>query len=411
MAKVGDGTMQQHAHESEDPHAHERALIAEIQLLFDYAGGNANQSISDLKVPRIVDPGEQAPTAADGQRRDGFFTAQECLERLHLVERKLRALDATPAGGVAADFDGTDVAFLHLLRDGLNALMKPATGMTIAYTTMTMTNAGKGPAPRLHLAEQAYPMLRAAARLHRLFSYVFLALAVLATSFAVWEATKVALGKSLLASLQDLRTQQTALNDAKMRLEAKSDSAKEWNAPTFPNHDGHSYSLRACEEASFRYYGLGNDQKAQLQEWAIHRQKIETAKSLAQNKLTSEPYQILVLGSPAEQDICDRDLNLASTFGLFYHGLQAYRTNWPSLVGRSFEVAESAADGTLYIILYIPRLLYQVQQKMFGPADGKEALPPAVGPPTGYDYEWIVATNSWRPDFSVYPWCVYVTTG
>jgi hypothetical protein len=98
MAKVGDGTMQQHAHESEDPHAHERALIAEIQLLFDYAGGNANQSISDLKVPRIVDPGEQAPTAADGQRRDGFFTAQECLERLHLVERKLRALDATPAG-------------------------------------------------------------------------------------------------------------------------------------------------------------------------------------------------------------------------------------------------------------------------------------------------------------------------
>jgi hypothetical protein len=153
MAKVGDGTMQQHAHESEDPHAHERALIAEIQLLFDYAGGKANQSISDLKVPRIVDPGEQAPTAADGQRRDGFFTAQECLERLHLVERKLRALDATPAGGVAADFDGTDVAFLHLLRDGLNALMKPATGMTIAYTTMTMTNAGKGPAPRLHLAE------------------------------------------------------------------------------------------------------------------------------------------------------------------------------------------------------------------------------------------------------------------
>jgi len=389
MAEVGNSTMQQDAHETEDPHAHERALIAEIQLLFDYAGGNASQSISDLKVREIVEPGKQASTAADGQRRDGFFTTQECLERLHLVERKLRALDATPAGGAAADFDGTDVAFLHLLRDGLNALVKPATGMTIAYTTMTMTNERKGPAPRLHLAEQAYPSLRVAARMHRLFSYVFLALAVLVTSFAVWEATKVALGKSLLASLQDLRTQQTALNDAKMRLETKSDSAKEWNAPTFPNHDGHSYSLRACEEASFRYYGLSNDQKGQLQEWAIQKQKIETAKSPTQNKLTSEPYQILVFESPAEQDICDRDLNLASTFGLFYHGLQTYRTNWPSLVGRSFELVESAADGTLFIILYIPRFLYQVQQKIFGPADGKEALPP----PTGDDYEWIVVAR------------------
>ena len=294
MAKGGNGTMQQHAHEAEDPHAHERALIAEIQLLFDYAGGNANQSISDLKVREIVEPGKQGSTAVDEQRRDGFFTAQECLERLHLVERKLRALDATSTGGVAAaDFDGTDVAFLHLLRDGLNALVKPATGMTIAYTTMTMTNEGKGPAPRRHLAEQAYPSLRPAARLHRLFSYVFLALAVSATSFAVWEATKVALGKSLLASLQDLRTQQTALNDAKMRLETKTDSAKEWNAPTFPNHDGHSYSLRACEEASFRSYGLSNDQKEQLREWAIQRQKLEIAKSPAQNKPTSEPSQIL----------------------------------------------------------------------------------------------------------------------
>ena len=93
--------------------------------------------------------------------------------------------------------------------------------------------------------------------------------------------------------------------------------------------------------------------------------------------------------SPAEQDICDRDLNLASTFGLFYHGLQTYRTNWPSLVGRSFEVVELAADGTLYVILYIPRLLYQVHQKIFGPADVKEALPP----PTGDDYEWIVVAR------------------
>ncbi|MGB9302284.1 MAG: hypothetical protein WCB92_00980, partial [Mycobacterium sp.] len=48
----------------------------------------------------------------------------------------------------------------------------------------------------------------------------------------------------------------------------------------------------ACEEASFRYYGLSDDQKGQLQEWAIQKQKIETAKSPTQNKLTSEPYQI-----------------------------------------------------------------------------------------------------------------------
>ena len=60
------------------------------------------------------------------------------------MERKLRALHATPAGGAAAN-STVSVAFLHLLRDGLNALVKPATGMTIAYTTMTMTNSAKVP--------------------------------------------------------------------------------------------------------------------------------------------------------------------------------------------------------------------------------------------------------------------------
>ena len=267
-------------------------------------------------------PGQRS-TAVDEQRRDGFFTAQECLERLHLVERKLRALDATSTGGVAAaDFDGTDVAFLHLLRDGLNALVKPATGMTIAYTTMTMTNEGTGPAPRRHLAEQAYPSLRPAARLHRLFSYVFLALAVSATSFAVWEATKVALGKSLLASLQDLRTQQTALNDAKMRLETKTDSAKEWNAPPSQITTATATRYAPARKPASGYYGLSNDQKEQLREWAIQRQKLEIAKSQKQTSRRRNRIRFSCLKSPAEQDICDRDLNLASTFGLFYHGLQ-----------------------------------------------------------------------------------------
>jgi hypothetical protein len=361
------------AHGPGNLHAHERALIAEIQLLFDYAGGNANQSISDLKVPRIV---ETAPAGGTGRPRDDFFTTQECLEQLHLVEGKLCA---------GADFNGTDQAFLHLLRDGLNALVKPATGMTIAYTTMATTGEGKGRAPRLHLSEKAYPALASIARCHRLFSYIFLAIAVLATGFAVWEATKVALGKSLLASLQDLRTQQQTLNTDKMRLEAKSDNAKEWDAPTFPSRDGHSYSLRACDNASFRYYGLSKVDRAKLQEWAKHRQAIEGIKSAQANKPTPEDYEILVFESPAEQDICDRDLILASRFGLFYHGLQSYRTNWPSLVSRSFEVAEAAAD--------LPQLLYQFARQLFGPADGKEAQSAVAEAVTGDDYEWIVVAR------------------
>ena len=63
---------------------------------------------------------------------------------------------------------------------------------------------------------------------HRLGHYLILVLALLLTSFAVWESAKVALGKALLQNLQDLRTQQAALSVEKARLEADRERPGHW---------------------------------------------------------------------------------------------------------------------------------------------------------------------------------------
>jgi hypothetical protein len=373
-----------------DPYVHERAIIAEIRLLFDFAGGNANQSIVDLKVPRVDEPA--GPQAGGTAHRDTPYTTQECLERLDGIERKLRP------DYVGPDLSGTDEAFLHLLRDGLNMLVKPATGLTVAYTAMTTTTEGPWRAPRLQLAAQAYPALQHLARRHRICSYVFLALALFATSFAVWESTRVALGKSLLASLQELRTQQSALNADKMRLEAAPESAKQWNFPTFQNQgDQHnqSYSLRACDNASYRFYKLSDAEQANLRKWGDNRPKLVQARLDAPDK-PPPPYEIVVFEAPSEREVCDRDTILASNFGLFYHGLREYGNNWPALVGRTFELAEAVGNGVLYTLLYVPRLLYQGSSALLALVGGGSVQQlPAAAPmaPVGDDIEWIVVAR------------------
>jgi hypothetical protein len=348
-----------------------RAIIAEIRLLVDYASSNAIQSIVDLKVPKDVSS-------------DSPYTALECLKRLDCIEQNL------------PNITGSDTAFLYLLRDRLNELVKPATGMTIAYTTMATITGGRGgipQAPRLHLAEEAHPALKHLARFHRFCSYAFVCLAVFAASFAVWESTKVALGKSLFASLQELRAQQAAINLEKMHLETAHESSKRRISPTFPNggnQDNQSYSLRACESASYRFYELPKPEQEKLTLWAENRRKIEQAKSNGSGP--PQPYEVLVFEAPAERDVCDRDTILASNFGLFYQGLHRYETDWPALVGRSFTLAESASDG----LLYVPKLLYQGSVALFSLVGGGSAQSaPATAPiaVVGNDIEWVVVAR------------------
>jgi hypothetical protein len=180
-----------------------------------------------------------------------------------------------------------------------------------------------------------------------------------------------------------------------MRLEAAPESAKQWNFPTFPNQgtDGsQSYSLRACENAGYRFYKLPQEEQARLKSWAENRQKIEQAKAHSLNEPLS-PYEVLVFETPSEREVCDRDTILAGNFGLFYNGLREYGTNWPALVARSFELVESVGDGVLYAVLYIPRLLYQGSAALFAPAGGNfgKSTPPAAR--ISNDEEWIVVAR------------------
>jgi len=207
------------------------------------------------------------------------------------------------------------------------------------------------------------------ARRHHICSYAFLVLALLATSFAVWESTKVALGKSLLNSLQELRSQKAVIDTETMQRESAGANPANWSDPTFPDAN---LSLHFCDNARYRGYRLTHpgDTGGVLAWWTDH-EKTEAAKSDPGKAEDQNLPELLVFKTPAERDLCDRDGILASRFGLLYAALQQYRVDWPSLVGSSF-----TAIGIPF------RALFDLFQR---------AAPP--GAAGGNDIEWVIAAR------------------
>ncbi len=343
------------------------------------------------------------------------------------ASRDTRALDSHSGLQMKPTQDGssviapTDVAFLHLVRDALNVMVRPASGMTVAYTWMVTggTRVRKG-GPRLDLAKEAYPALEAKAWRHRLCTYIFLVLALLATTFAVWEATKVALGKSLLSSLQELRLQQSQLNLEKSKLETKAESPGEWNGTVLKDKDlkDTKLSLRLCDNTSYRFQTLDTTQQQTLQKWAKLHAAIEQKKSASLGKAPPhepEDQEIQIFGSPAEREVCDRDQLLATNFGVFFVQLRRYGENWPPMVGRSFEAAQGLFNGLLEIGGFIAGMPLRIADGVTdwlgarrrvtnpaghrtppipvgGPAQDSDAKPTVAAAP-GDDIEWVVVAR------------------
>ena len=287
------------------PYAYERAIVSEIGMLLDFVAGSPNKTLRELAVPDTATPGATMPV-------------NDVLCRLRTIESGLKNTPPSLEAGGSG--------FLLLVRDALNALIKPASGLTVAYTAMVVGNRRGGAVKsRAALAERAYAGLAFGAVTHRWGQRVLLALALLATICAAWDSAKVALGKSLIHNLAELRAKQADISREKVRLE---ETFAQPNAPTVP---------------LFQLAGVGGQQamgSVRLTVRLCERPSL-VASSVAQTPaleaaFKSGPEEPALFESAAQQDVCDRDRLLGDSFFLAHKAIYAYMTDWPAVVGTGF---------------------------------------------------------------------------
>jgi hypothetical protein len=287
--------------------AYERSLLAEIRMLLDYVAADPETALAELTIP---DPGGGASL------RIGAV-----LPRLDMAERSVAGEHAGP---LAAD----DAALLLLLRDALVRKTRPASGLTVAYTALVSGNRrGEHSESRASLATEAYPGLVDTAWLQRMIQRLLLVLALLVTAAAAWESAKVALGRSLLQSLDGLRTQQAGIAAEKTKLEAALDKpaggpVDETRAPT-----------AEAGELPLTVFSLCNRPYA-MAWYEDHR----APPGIVPPDPGDPTMRLKMYVSSAERDVCERDLVLGFGFSIVHHDLDEYRSNWTGMVGSVFQV-------------------------------------------------------------------------
>lgn len=281
-------------------------LISEIRMLLDFITGSPVQTLKDLVVPDPMQP-------RTGDDNPVLLRNTAILNRLNDIEAR-----ATQDGG--DPLTSQDRSFLQLLRDALGAMVRPATGLTIAYTSMVVgRQRGRYDQSRAVRAASAYPTLTAIAWRHRWAQRLLLLLAVAVTAAAVWQSAHVALGRSLLQNVQALQTQQVALEGEKTKL-------LEANRPpplATPTTIGGvmlpaAPIVRLCDRPRILAWKLQRDGNAPLQ---------LDASSTA-----------TLFESPAQQALCDRDTILASKFLVAHEGLLRFSSDWASIVRPGGEI-------------------------------------------------------------------------
>ena len=99
-------------------------LVNEIRMLLDFVTGSSVQTLKDLVIPNPdVVQSDDKPTVT--------LRNTEILNRLNDIETQLTTEGAKP-------LSSHDRSFLQLLRDALGAMVRPATGLTIAYSSMVV---------------------------------------------------------------------------------------------------------------------------------------------------------------------------------------------------------------------------------------------------------------------------------
>ena len=274
------------------------SLIREVQLLLDFISGIPDRRVKDLEIP------DGDATTATGEARK--LKGSDIISRFEKIVIKHDNNHA---------LSSEDVAFLALARDELVHMAAPATGLTISYTAMVVGSERKGwrrgdstEGGRVGYARDAYPGLVHAALFHRIGHYFILGLALILAMIAVSESARVALGRALLQTRQELRTQQAAIVTERLQLMADGGNLMKWGAqlPTIPGSGEMSFDY--CEYASAYAIMKGKENDPN---WPRSEH--------------NEPLRAYF--SPKARELCERDIVLAKSFGLSLDNLTKFKTD------------------------------------------------------------------------------------
>jgi hypothetical protein len=245
-------------------------------------------------------------------------TAPEIIEKISRIE------------SIADKQVGIDhIGFLQLVRDALVSMTTPATGLTISYTALVAGDQrSEATESRFALAKQAYDMLLNRAIWHRRLAWILTVIAILFTLFAAWEATKAALGRNLLQNLDLLRNQQAIIAAERLKLETSLDKpADEVALRDQLNRGIIPWSLiPLCNRYQARLAFLPATAEPLP---ATTKPLLATTKPSTELDLNA----VRLEASPAERELCGRDVIVASNIQIAHFDLTRYQESWPDLVG------------------------------------------------------------------------------
>ena len=270
-------------------------LIDEIWMMVDYVAGRPQERLDKIVVANPQEPGTN-------------FTPELLLREVSDTQARLDAGNPGPY----------DRPAMQIVRDALNSLVFPASGLTIAYTTMVVGPL-RGRGSRFSLAKHAYPMLVRWAVFHRSMQTVLLLVAVAVTFLAAWESAKIALGEALLQNLDTLRAQQVTLNADmhKLDLSLTDPGTRLDAAKLLAGGEAPLSAFRVCDRALVL---------------------------MARVKGNSAPAFPLY-ATADERDLCGKDDVLRAKLDIVRSDLKLYKVDWPAMVGSGFALTHDFTTG------------------------------------------------------------------
>jgi len=278
-----------------DRDGYRTSLVAELRLLVRTIAGDPGKRLNTLRMTYKLPGKDAAEELAFDRILQEIATAEDSPHKLEMI------------------------GFLQAVRDALVGMTAPATGLTVAYTTLVTGESRDGNTESAHgLASRAYNMMTRRARWHSVFAYILLFATVGLTLLAAYDATRAALGKSLLQNMDLLRVQQTAILAEKLKLETSLD--------------------KPGDEKEFTANGvkLLPAQWVPLCDRPLHR-KFVAVKNGFEMTPDAQGQPLSLAASPAERDLCGRDSVLAKNIAIVHREMEKFlKASFPVGVFGSF---------------------------------------------------------------------------
>jgi hypothetical protein len=281
------------------------ALTAEIRILIRAIASDPTKRLSAVKV-----------NWQDAAGKPEELPYPEIVQRLAANNAPLPP-NADPSQIAQSHHDAlTKLGLLQAIRDELTQLTAPATGLSIAYTSLVTGNERGSDVESMNgLARRAFGGLNRAAVFHRWLMIALSLLSLLLAMFAAWEATKASVGKSLLQVLEPLRVQQTAVASDKFKLEIALDK-------------------------DVKPVGLDESYLPVCLRHILKENALQSTALISSSKLTLHT-------SPQIREVCGRDDILSSNFQVAHRGLQGYMEFWPDVAGGIYSFTGRAVAAVI----------------------------------------------------------------